>query len=60
MKLRYTSLQVDTGAAEEEHPRPAVDLDGMPVVACTLHSQVGVVAAVRPPPPARRRGSPTS
>jgi hypothetical protein len=46
MKLRYTSLQVDTGAAEEhEHETPA-DLGGRPVVVCTLHSQVAVVAAV--------------
>ena len=47
MKLRYTSLQVDVGAAEEAL---AVDqpagLDGMPVVACGLHSQVACVAAV--------------
>ena len=42
MKLRYTSLQADTGVAEEESEgRP---LDGRPVVACALHSQVGVVA----------------
>jgi hypothetical protein len=46
MKLRYTSLQVDTGAAEEDHPDLPEALDGLPVVACTLHSQVGVVAAV--------------
>jgi Protein of unknown function (DUF3866) len=46
MKLRYTSLQLDTGAAEEAHPDVVQDLDGMPVVACELHSQVGVVAAV--------------
>ncbi len=52
MKLRYTSLQVDTGGAEEhlvdddhgELPE-AGDLGGVPVVACGLHSQVGVVAA---------------
>jgi hypothetical protein len=52
MKLRYTSLQVDTGSAEEllapdddgELPEPA-SLDGVPVVACSLHSQVGIVAA---------------
>jgi hypothetical protein len=46
MKLRYTSLQVDTGAAEEEHPDVPETLEGMPVVACTLHSQVAVVAAL--------------
>jgi hypothetical protein len=46
MKLRYTSLQADTGAAEEAHPDLPSDLDGMPVVAATLHSQVGVVGAV--------------
>lgn len=44
MKLRYTSLQADTGAAEE-HVDPGTDLGGVPVVACTLHSQVPVVAA---------------
>ncbi len=46
MKLRYTSLQSDTGAAEEDQPDLPEALDGMPVVACSLHSQVGVVAAV--------------
>jgi hypothetical protein len=46
MKLRYTSLQADTGAAEEHLEELPTSLDGMPVVACTLHSQVGVVAAV--------------
>src|SRR3546814_5723443 len=45
MKLRYTSLQVDTGAAEEQHPSLPDTLDGMPVVACSLHSQVPCVAA---------------
>lgn len=45
MKLRYTSLQVDTGAAEEAHPDLAGDLGGMPVVVCSLHSQVPCVAA---------------
>lgn len=44
MKLRYTSLQADTGAAEEEHPDLPRSLDGMPVVVCGLHSQVPVVA----------------
>ncbi|HEX8803395.1 MAG TPA: DUF3866 family protein, partial [Acidimicrobiales bacterium] len=46
MKLRYTSLQVDTGAAEEDHPDVPAALDDLPVVACSLHSQVAVVAAV--------------
>jgi hypothetical protein len=46
VKLRYTSVQADTGAAEEHHPDVPTDLGGMPVVACTVHSQVGVVAAV--------------
>ena len=46
MKLRYTGLQADTGAAEEHLDDLPEDLGGMPVVACSLHSQVGVVAAV--------------
>lgn len=46
MKLRYTSLQADTGATEEAHPDLPASLDGMPVVAATLHSQMGVVAAL--------------
>jgi hypothetical protein len=46
MKLRYTSLQADTGAAEEQHADIADRIDGMPVIACTVHSQVGVVATV--------------
>jgi hypothetical protein len=54
VKLRYTSLQVDAGAAEE-HVGELLDegagglaaaLGGMPVVVCTLHSQAAVVAAV--------------
>lgn len=44
MKLRYTSLQTDTGAAEEVHPDLPGDLAGMPVVACSLHSQLPCVA----------------
>ena len=56
LKLRYTSLQVDTGVAEDDPGfSPPVDLGGMPVVACTLHSQVGCVAAAfRARAPARR------
>jgi hypothetical protein len=48
MKLRYTSLQSDTGAIEELEAgslAEADDLEGMPVVACGLHSQVPCVAA---------------
>lgn len=45
LKLRYTSLQVDTGAGEEGVELPA-SLAGLPVVACALHSQVPCVAAV--------------
>ncbi len=52
LKLRYTSLQADTGVQEERTPDVATDLDGMPVVACTLHSQLGVVVAA-----ARRRAA---
>ncbi|MDQ2825915.1 MAG: DUF3866 family protein [Actinomycetota bacterium] len=44
MKLRYTSLQVDTGVAEEDGPTPAEDLGGRPVVACDVHSQLAPVA----------------
>lgn len=44
MKVRYTSLQSDTGAAEEDHPELSSDLGGMPVVACSVHSQVPAVA----------------
>ncbi|MBW8826400.1 MAG: DUF3866 family protein [Acidobacteria bacterium] len=48
MKLRYTSLQADTGSVEElEAGRlaEADDLGRMPVVACALHSQLPCVAA---------------
>ncbi len=43
MKLRYTPHQVDTGAVEEHLDSLADTLDGVPVVACTLHSQVPLV-----------------
>ena len=46
MKVRYTSLQHDSGAAEEQHPDLPRTVAGLPVVACSLHSQVAVVAAV--------------
>ena len=48
MKLRYTSIQADTGSVEELDAgamAEADDLDGLPVVACGLHSQVPCVAA---------------
>jgi len=55
MKLRYTSLQADTGA--DESIGDDDDLDGMPVIACGLHSQVPcVVAALRHARPAARIG----
>jgi Protein of unknown function (DUF3866) len=49
MKLRYTGSQIDTGAAEDE---PGLlsdgmpDLGGVPVLVGSLHSQMGVAAAV--------------
>jgi hypothetical protein len=43
MKVRYTSLQADTGADESIGDED--DLDGMPVIACGLHSQVACVLA---------------
>jgi hypothetical protein len=49
MKLRYTSTQIDTGAAEEDIDglTPGIPhLGGTPVVTGSLHSQLGVVAAV--------------
>jgi hypothetical protein len=47
MKLRYTSLQADTGVAEEAPGyEPPADLEGLPVVAIALHSQLACVAAV--------------
>jgi hypothetical protein len=47
MKLRYTSLQLDSGAAEELRASELADddLGGAPVVAIGLHSQLPVVAA---------------
>lgn len=51
MKLRYTPLQLDVVAVEEqasgshEIMADAVDVAGMPVACCGLHSQVPLVAA---------------
>jgi hypothetical protein len=44
MKLPYTSLQVALRHAEED-AAPAASLDGMPVVCCSLHSQLAPVCA---------------
>jgi hypothetical protein len=55
IKLRYTSLQADTGAGEEHPPDVPATLDGTPVVVCTVHSQVPcvVVAALAARPATR-------
>ncbi|MFM8303926.1 MAG: DUF3866 family protein [Actinomycetota bacterium] len=47
IKGRYTSLQADVGSTEEhlEALAEAESIDGMPVVAAALHSQVPAVAA---------------
>jgi len=46
VKLRYTSIQADTGVAEESDGyRPPPGLGGLPVVVCGLHSQLAPVAA---------------
>jgi hypothetical protein len=47
LKARYTSLQADVGSTEE-HETALVDcatIDGLPVVAAGLHSQVPAIAA---------------
>jgi hypothetical protein len=55
MKLRYTSLQVDAGSSEEHDPGTSTELDGMPVVVGSLHSQVpGVAEAIRATAPSAR------
>lgn len=46
MKLRYTSMQADTGVAEEAQGyAPPQSLGGIPVVVCPLHSHLAAVAA---------------
>ena len=44
MKMRYSSLQTDTGAAEEFDPT-STDITGTPIILCSLHSQMGTAAA---------------
>lgn len=45
MKLRYTSLQVDTGSGEEDGDEGPLDLGGCPVVVAGVHSQLPVIVA---------------
>lgn len=45
MKLRYTSVQVDTGVGEEHQPGMPTSLEGIPVVVAGLHSHLPVIAA---------------
>ena len=45
MKLRYTSLQVDTGVVEEFDYEAPESLKGTPVIGCLLLSQVAAAAA---------------
>jgi hypothetical protein len=42
MKLRYTGLQVDTGATVEDSPEIGnkTSIEGTPVIVCGLHSQI--------------------
>jgi Protein of unknown function (DUF3866) len=46
IKARYTSLQADVGSTEEHWPElvDAMTVDGIPVVAVALHSQLPAVA----------------
>jgi hypothetical protein len=46
MKARYTSLQADVGSTEEhwEELAEVTSIDGMPVVAAALHSQLPAIA----------------
>ncbi len=53
MKLRYTSLQLDTGAGDEHGPAAFDRLDGRPVMVASLHSQLGVLAAMAHASPTR-------
>jgi Protein of unknown function (DUF3866) len=44
MKMRYTSLQTDTGSFEEGNPQATASLQGAPVIVCSLHSQMAAAA----------------
>ena len=45
MKLRYTSLQADVGAGEEEGDLPDTSLEGAQAVVAGVHSQVPAITA---------------
>ncbi len=49
MKLRYTR-SIRCRHSELDHPECDRPLAGMPVVACTVHSQVAMVRSASPPP----------
>lgn len=55
IKLRYTSLQFDTGTAEEGELDAPDSLDGMPVICCELLSQAAtaIIALKRRSPEVR-------
>ena len=44
MKLRYTSLQFDAGTDELTHPECDEPLGAIPVIVCSVHSQVATAA----------------
>lgn len=44
MKMRYTSLQTDTGSFDEDAALSSTSLDETPVIACSLHSQMAAAA----------------
>ncbi len=46
MKLRYSPVQLDAGSTEEHIPDLPMNLEGRPVVAALLHSQIAAIAAV--------------
>ncbi len=57
MKMRYSSLQTNTGAAEEFDPTTA-DITGIPIILCSLHSQMGIAAAAFAAESTKRFGAP--
>jgi hypothetical protein len=44
IKARYTSLQADVGSSESAELAEVTSIDGMPVVAAALHSQLPAIA----------------